>query len=118
MTNVMCCKKKLLYFCIMKILSFKKIFLGFSSILLIFALYSCDGIFPSQTKSNVPDDHTNNRSGALHKGDRESDDCKDCHGNDLRGKVYNYNGTLVVTSSCYQCHGDVWEGRGDKKLLK
>ncbi len=99
----------------MKILSFTKAYLLLVSFLLLTGIYSCDGIFPSETKSNVPSDHTNNRGGALHKGERETDDCKECHGNDLRGKVYNYNGTLIVTSSCYQCHGDVWEGNGDSK---
>lgn len=99
----------------MKLFSIVKIYLFFASFLLFMSFYSCDGIFPSETKSNVPSDHSNNRGGAFHKGEDDADDCKECHGNDLRGKVYNYNGTLVVTSSCYQCHGDVWEGRGDKK---
>lgn len=93
---------------------------GFLILILILSLpflNSCDGIFPSQSKINVPEDHNSNRGGALHKGgERESDDCKECHGNDLRGKLYNLNGTYIVTSSCYQCHGDVWEeGRGDRK---
>lgn len=91
-------------------------------ILISFFYQGCDGIFPTQTKANVPDDHTSNYGGFLHRGDEEEgggdelDDCEECHGYDLRGKIYNYNGTLIVTSSCYQCHGNVWEEEGgDKK---
>jgi hypothetical protein len=84
--------------------------------LLIASFYSCNGIFPSEPKSNVPDDHNNNYGGAMHKRVDDAGDCEECHGNDLRGRVYNYNGTLIVTSSCYQCHGNIWEGRGDKKF--
>lgn len=103
----------------MIIISIRKVFILFTAFFLLFTLYSCDGIFPSESKYNVPPDHDNNRGGAFHKGEDDTDDCDECHGNDLRGKVYNYNGTLVVTSSCYQCHGNVWEGEGgDKKLFK
>ncbi|NOS86689.1 MAG: hypothetical protein HOP31_16270 [Ignavibacteria bacterium] len=96
----------------MKVMSPAKIYLLIASILMFFSFHSCDGIFPSQSKSNVPSDHNNNHGGAFHKGEDDSDDCDECHGNDLRGKVYNYNGTLVITSSCFQCHGNVWEGEG------
>lgn len=103
----------------MKDISCKKFLLLFPLFLMFFTVYSCDGIFPSQSKPNVPPDHTRNIGGALHKGDGggdADDDCNECHGSDLRGQVYNYNGTLVITSSCYQCHGNVWEnGVGNKK---
>lgn len=101
----------------MKIPFLKRVLPIFSAFLMLFVFYSCDGIFPSQAKSNVPEDHNNNFGGAMHKGDRDVDDCDNCHGSDLRGQVYNYNGTLIVTSSCYQCHGNIWEnGGGNKKL--
>ena len=102
----------------MKVLRILKASLILSSLILAIGLYSCDGIFPSESKPNVPSDHNRNHGGAFHKGEDETDDCEECHGNDLRGKVYNYNGTLIVTSSCYQCHGNVWEGGGDKKFFK
>ncbi|MEO8512459.1 MAG: hypothetical protein ABI543_02755 [Ignavibacteria bacterium] len=105
----------------MKLMFFNRVLPILTAFLMLFALYSCDGVFPSESKSNVPSDHTRNRGGAMHKGEEGSDECNECHGNDLRGQVYNYNGTLVVTSSCYQCHGNVWEGGGgggDKKLFK
>jgi len=83
-------------------------------VLLSFFYHGCDGIFPTQTKPNVPDDHIYNWGGFLHKGDEggggdAGDDCEECHGNDLKGKLYNYNGTWIVTSSCYQCHGKIWK---------
>jgi hypothetical protein len=83
-------------------------------IVLTFISQGCDGIFPTQSKPNVPPDHTSNFGGYLHKGEGEGggdadDDCEECHGNDLRGKLYNYNGNLIITSSCYQCHGNIWE---------
>ena len=82
-------------------------------LLMTFIYQGCDGIFPSQTKANVPDDHNSNYGGFMHKGEDEGgtgeSECGECHGDNLRGKLYNYNGTLIVTSSCYQCHGKVWE---------
>ena len=87
------------------------VFTGFS--LLLFIYSACDGIFPSQSKSNLPADHTFSAGGFLHAPIERNDiggDCEHCHGNDLRGGVYNNNGTLVVTQSCYQCHGNIWEG--------
>ena len=80
---------------------------------LIIGYSACDGIFPSQTKANLPSDHNSSFGGFMHKSIRRGEsgsDCEQCHGHDLRGQVYNYNGTLVVTQSCYQCHGNIWEG--------
>ncbi len=96
----------------MKIKNFR--FLGiFLVIALMISFYiGCDGLFPSQTKPNVPADHNTNYGGFLHKQVEEVSSCEECHGNDLKGQVYNYNGTLVITQSCYQCHGNVWERRG------
>jgi hypothetical protein len=96
----------------MKVPTSKKFLFIAASIIMIFIYASCDGIFPSQTKDNLPADHNSSYGGYLHKGgnrETEIDDCKHCHGNDLKGQLYNYNGTYVVTQSCYQCHGTVWE---------
>lgn len=87
-------------------------------ILLLFFTAGCDGLFPTQTKPNVPPDHNVNYGGFLHKGEEGADECGDCHGHDLKGRVYNYNGTLVITQSCYQCHGNVWERRGGGDSVK
>jgi hypothetical protein len=79
---------------------------------LLTAAWACDGIFPTQTKVNLPSDHNSSYGGYMHKGIRRGEsgsDCEECHGHDLRGQVYNYNGTLVVTQSCYQCHGNIWD---------
>ena len=83
-------------------------------------IYSCDGIFPSASKPNVPDDHTTNYGGILHKGNREEanpDECNDCHTLDLRGKVTRINGVYTWAPSCYQCHGKLWERNGDKSKV-
>lgn len=73
----------------------------------------CDGIFPSQTKPTVPSDHNNNISGAFHKPNpQNTQDCKPCHGSDLKGGTTYLNGQWVFVNSCYQCHADVWTGRG------
>lgn len=94
----------------------KLFILLFSFVIFLYIYQGCDGIFPTQSKPNVPPDHNVNYGGYLHIGEREGgnevDDCNDCHGNDLRGQVYNYNGHLVITPSCYQCHGAVWEREG------
>jgi len=80
-------------------------------------IYSCDGLFPSAAKSNVPADHTTNFGGILHKGSKEEsnpDECDDCHTLDLRGKVTKINGVYTWAPSCYQCHGKLWDRNGDK----
>jgi hypothetical protein len=89
--------------------------------LLLMALLSCDSMFPSQSKPEVPRDHTRNLSGALHQpgyGDPMRT-CSECHGDSLQGGV-QWSGTRrVVAPSCYQCHGAVWEdgenGEGDDR---
>jgi len=79
----------------------------------LIALQGCDGIFPSQSKPTVPTNHNNNISGVLHtENPAEVDNCKECHGDNLTGGVVNFNGQNVFTNSCYQCHANVWEGRG------
>lgn len=91
-----------------------KFYLVFGCFSLLLIFYSaCDGIFPSQSKSNLPSDHSRSYGGFLHVGISRGDsgsECEQCHGNDLKGGIYNSNGTLVVTQSCYQCHGNIWEG--------
>lgn len=102
----------------MKIKNFR--FLGiFPAIILMLSFYiGCDGLFPTQTKPNVPPDHNTNYGGFMHIGQEGADECDHCHGHDLRGQVYTYNGTLVITPSCYQCHGNVWERRGGEGGVK
>jgi len=84
---------------------------------MIGTLYSCDGLFPSAVKSNVPADHNNTFGGFHHKGDRNSaspEACGPCHTADLRGKVSLINGVYTWANSCYQCHGKVWGRNGNK----
>lgn len=90
-----------------------RLYLIFTLVLASVLTYTgCDGLFPTQTKPNVPPDHNVNYGGFLHIGGVGAEGCGQCHGSDLRGHVYNYNGTLVIAPSCYQCHGNVWERRG------
>jgi hypothetical protein len=100
-----------------------KYFLPSAVILLSFLVLSCNGIFPTQTKSTVPSDHTIDRGGALHKEGYQQplDECTECHGSDLKGGIYNNeNGLQVACASCYQCHSSVWErtGGGGGNVLK
>jgi mono/diheme cytochrome c family protein len=94
---------------------------GFS-LFLIFAavaLFSCDGVFPTQTKETVPSDHTQKINGVFHAsvlGDPLGEGgCKDCHGKDLKGGVADANGGKTVAPSCYECHGALWEGGGERE---
>jgi hypothetical protein len=80
---------------------------------------SCNSFFPTQTKPDVPKNHTMDISGVLHKsGLREpmdrSQGCSmaSCHGSDLRGGVAMSNGRKVVAPSCTECHGALWENGG------
>ncbi|MGA2667773.1 MAG: hypothetical protein ABSF32_02520 [Ignavibacteria bacterium] len=89
--------------------------LSIISLLLLSVLYLyCNGPFPSQTKSDVPSDHTISKNGVLHKPGETNpqEECTECHGADLRGGVYNDNGVLKACQSCYQCHSSLWKGRG------
>ena len=86
---------------------------------MVFAFFlSCDSLFPTQSKSTVPSDHTVNRKGALHKSGLSDPlgvgECgtAGCHGADLNGSVAQVNGKKTVAPSCYQCHGALWEGGG------
>jgi len=82
----------------------------------IFFSSGCDGLFSTNPLKTVPSDHTNNISGALHKGssrqDMTPDECNDCHTTDLKGKVSIINGVYTWANSCYQCHGALWERGG------
>lgn len=76
----------------------------------------CDGPFPAQSKEGVPDDHTVNQGGALHKSGlehpfRENSGCSDfdCHHDDLRGGLAIVEGVKTVAPSCYQCHDNKWD---------
>jgi hypothetical protein len=86
---------------------------------MLFGAVSCDSIFPSQSKPDVPADHTRNISGALHKPGWNDPMalCVECHGDSLQGGVQRAGDRRVVAPSCYQCHGAVWEngedGEGD-----
>jgi hypothetical protein len=90
---------------------------GIAMLILLFVLFSCDGIFPAQTKPDVPQDHNLKVSGVLHKSGLfepldQISGCttSTCHGNDLQGGVAVASGRRIVVSSCYQCHGALWEG--------
>lgn len=87
-----------------------KLFLTLFALSLSIFIISCDGLFPTETKSRPPADHTDNRGGFFHKGDRHDgvEDCKTCHGINLTGGVGVVEGTPQLTPSCFQCHGDVW----------
>jgi hypothetical protein len=81
---------------------------------------SCNSLFPTQSKSDVPGNHTMEISGVLHKsGLREPLDggqkcsAASCHGSGLRGGVAVRNGRKVVAPSCYQCHEALWENGGE-----
>ena len=104
----------------MKVINVKIIlFYLLYSVILVIALSSCDGIFPTQTKPPVPSDHTDNISGAFHRPEPKSaDGCTDCHGSDLHGGLAEINGQLVYANSCYQCHGALWENGGGGGLIK
>lgn len=88
---------------------------------LVVSLMSCDGIFPAQSKPDVPPDHTRNISGFFHRPEasdpldlRHGCLASDCHGVDLRGGVaVSLSGRRIVVPSCYECHGAVWEEEGD-----
>jgi hypothetical protein len=80
-------------------------------------LLSCDGLFPSQSKPDVPPDHTQKISGFLHKpglfdplDERNGCMTASCHGDDLTGGTAISSGRHIAVSSCYECHGAVWEG--------
>lgn len=99
----------------MKLIVRKLVLIHLIALLVVITASACDGIFPTQTKSNLPSDHNSSYGGYLHKSIRRQEsgsDCEECHGSDLRGMVFNYNGTLVVTQSCYQCHGKIWDEGG------
>lgn len=87
-----------------------KIILAILALSLSAMILSCDGMFPTQTKSRPPADHTDIRGGFFHKGDRHDgvEDCKSCHGINLTGGVGVVEEIPQLTPSCYQCHGDVW----------
>jgi hypothetical protein len=99
----------------MKIYKTRYLLLNIGFFFLLFVYAACDGIFPSQTKPNMPSDHTSSFGGFLHASIRRGQSaggCKSCHGQDLKGQVYNFNGNLVVTQSCYECHANIWDGNG------
>ncbi len=107
-------KKKLL-FCLY-------ILIEAAVLIFIILLLSCDGFFPSQSKPDVPGDHTQSISGFFHKpGLFEPSDpqqgcsASSCHGSDLRGGVAVSSGRHIAVSSCYQCHGAVWEDGEDSE---
>ncbi len=88
--------------------------------LIFLSMNACDGIFPAQSKPDVPEDHQQNISGFLHKdGLFEPLDTAQgcmtasCHGNDLRGGAAFAAGRQITVPSCYECHGALWEGGGE-----
>lgn len=78
-------------------------------------IVGCDGPFPSTTKPNVPDDHTENIKGVFHKKGyefpfKESSGCSEttCHQPDLDGGVADVDGRIAIAPSCFQCHETLW----------
>lgn len=117
--------KKLFYYCLIKFnfLNLAKTKTGtIHTIIIISSIIifsSCDGIFPTQNKPPVPADHTDNISGAFHRPEpNNTDECTECHGEDLKGGLANIEGTLVYANSCYQCHNDVWNRNRGGGLIK
>ncbi len=85
------------------------------------ALAACQGPFPSSSKPNVPDDHTDSIKGVLHKAGQdepytEESGCagSDCHKDDLDGGVGDLDGVTVIVPSCFQCHATLWEDEDDE----
>ena len=79
-------------------------------------IFSCFAPFPSTPKSGLPEDHTKNIKGFLHKEGykhpfKESSGCDDtkCHQDDLDGGVAEVNGKVTIAPSCFQCHETLWE---------
>jgi hypothetical protein len=91
-----------------------------AGVFLVALVLSCDGFFPTQSKPDVPRDHTRSISGVMHKpGLRDPLDSRNgcmtaaCHGDDLQGGVAVVSGRRVAVPSCYQCHGALWEGEDE-----
>jgi hypothetical protein len=78
--------------------------------------FSCNGVFPTQTKETVPSDHTTAVGGFLHtpalRQPTGEGGCTGCHGQDLKGGVAESSAGKTVAPSCYECHGALWEGGG------
>ncbi len=87
-----------------------KFYLLFSLLILaVIYIYGCESIISSQSKPDVPLDHTVIIGGFFHKsGERNAVGCADCHGKDLRGGIRTINGRYIFAQSCYQCHGMLW----------
>ena len=85
----------------------------------VFTLFSCDGVFPTQTKETVPSDHSDKINGFYHApglGDPLGEGgCNGCHGGDLKGGVADAGGGKTVAPSCFECHGALWEGGGERE---
>jgi len=84
------------------------------------AAFACDGPFPSASKPNVPEDHTESIKGVLHKPGQEhpyleESGCSDveCHQDDLDGGLGEVDGEPRIAPSCFQCHATLWEDDED-----
>lgn len=82
----------------------------------------CNGLFPPAPKSGIPDDHTENIKGAMHKKGykfpfKSSGGCSDtdCHQPDLDGGVANVDGRITIAPSCFQCHETLWSDETDEE---
>lgn len=82
----------------------------------IISMFGCRGPFPSQTKEQVPQDHTLEVKGVMHKPGlkhpyRQESGCasSDCHQDDLDGGVARVEGETRIAPSCFQCHATKWE---------
>lgn len=96
----------------MKLLYWKHIILSF---FIMGGSIACTKIMPTATKPTVPDDHTKDIEGVLHKPGFEEPmeligGCSDrfCHGTALEGGVAIVDEKPAVAPSCFQCHDDKW----------
>ena len=86
------------------------------SVLVLLAVsVGCTKLMPTAAKPNVPEDHTKNIHGVLHKPGYEEpmefeSGCSErfCHGTALEGAVVIIDEGPVVAPSCFQCHEDKW----------
>ena len=87
------------------------LYIGFGSLLIMYS--ACGLVNTPSSKANLPSTHSSSFGGFFHAPIRRgesADGCKECHGSDLKGGVYNDNGILVITQSCYECHSNIWDG--------
>lgn len=86
----------------------------------VLMMLSCEDGFPTENKKNLPEGHTKLIGIAFHKkgykepfaydmsrGEANCAGAK-CHHSDLRGGMAESDGMKLISPSCFQCHGDLW----------